>query len=50
MRSTLSLPTKEGVIHLRLNDRAEAIHRQYFDALDISYGSDKRKTTVCEQM
>ncbi len=50
MRSTLSLPTEEGVIHLRLNDRAEAIHRQYFDALDISYGSNKRKTTVCEQM
>lgn len=50
MRSTLSLPTKEGVIHLRLNDRAEALHRQYFDALNIFYGSNKRKTTVCEQM
>jgi len=50
MRSTLILPTEEGTVHLRLNDRPEALHKRYFEALGIAYTLDRRKTSIGEQM
>jgi len=50
MRSTLILPTKEGPIHLRLNDRPSLLQKRYFDALGITYTPNRRKTVIGEQM
>lgn len=45
-RSTLVLPTPDGIVHQRQNAMPESIHRRYLDALGISWKKSIRRSLI----